>query len=94
MTTPSPAEIHWQKEHIHDNKGPDIIASHVICFVLACIAVTLRFISRRLVKNAIQADDWFIVAALVSQALSMLIGALLYQSRGLIAHAGRLLRPP
>ncbi len=68
MAAPSPAEIQHQKEHIHENRSPDIIASHKICFVLACIAVILRFISRRVGKNPIKADDWLIVAALVSQA--------------------------
>ena len=68
MAAPSPAEIQYQKAHIHENKAPDIIASHVICFVLACIAVTLRFIARRIKKAPIKADDWFIVVALVSKA--------------------------
>lgn len=71
MTAPSPAEIHYQMEHIHESKASNIIASHVICFVLACIAVVLRFISRRIGKNAIQADDWFIVAALVSHVVRL-----------------------
>lgn len=71
MAAPSPAEIHYQMEHIHESKVADIIASHVICFVLACIAVVLRFTSRRIGKNAIKADDWFIVAALVSHVVRL-----------------------
>ena len=69
MAAPTPAEIKYQIEHIHENRSPDIIASHVICFALACIAVTMRFISRRIGKNAVRADDWLIVAALVSPIL-------------------------
>ena len=60
----SPADIFYQKQHIAEDKRPDIIASHVICFSLACIAVCLRFLSRRLAKIQYGADDLLIVVAL------------------------------
>lgn len=37
---------------------------HVVCFLLACIAVCLRFLSRRLAKVSSGVDDWLVVVAL------------------------------
>lgn len=64
----SKADILYQKEHIHDNRVPSLVASNVVCFGIACIAVFLRFISRKVAKVKYEADDWFIVAGLVSGA--------------------------
>ena len=47
---PSPEEIAYMKAHIEDNRADGLIASHVICFTAACIAVGLRFVARRLGK--------------------------------------------
>ena len=66
---PTPAEILYQEKHISDTKVPDIIATNAICFPIACIAVLLRFISRRRSKIEYEADDWLIVAGLVRLSL-------------------------
>ncbi|CAF9922359.1 MAG: hypothetical protein ALECFALPRED_002066 [Alectoria fallacina] len=62
---PTPAEILSQEKHISDNKVPNIIATNAICFPIACTAIFLRFISRRMSKIKYEADDWLIVAGLV-----------------------------
>ena len=62
---PTSAEILFQEKHISDNKVPDIIATNAICFPIACTAVLLRFISRRMSKIKYEADDWLIIAGLV-----------------------------
>ena len=65
MAQLSPAEIQYEVEHIHQNRAPDIIASYVTCLSLACIAVVLRFVARRISRASLQADDMTILAALV-----------------------------
>ena len=62
---PTPAEIIHQEKHISDDKIPNIIAANAICFPIACIAVLLRFVSRRMSKIKYEADDWLIIAGLV-----------------------------
>ena len=46
----------------------DIVVSHIICITLAGLAVVLRFISRRVCRAAILADDYLIIAALIFAA--------------------------
>ena len=65
MAAPSPSEIQYQLDHIHEDRSSDIVVSHVICLTIATVAVILRFASRRLCKAAILADDYMIIAALV-----------------------------
>lgn len=62
-----PDEILYQYQHINDDRAPGVIASQVICFTLACAAVLLRWISRRMCKAGIGADDYMIVVALVGE---------------------------
>ena len=62
---PTPAEILYMKEHINDTKVPGILASNIVCLCIAFSAVSLRFISRRLVRAEFKIDDWMIVLALV-----------------------------
>lgn len=62
---PTPTEVLYQEKHISDNQVPNIIATNAICFPIACAAVLLRFISRRISKIKYEADDWLIVAGLV-----------------------------
>ena len=64
-TVPTPAEILYQEKHASDTQVPNIIATNAICFPIACTAVTLRFLSRRRSKIRYEADDWFIVLALL-----------------------------
>lgn len=65
MALPTPKEIQYQEEHIHDDRSGNIVTSHAICITIAVIAVLLRLISRRMIKASIQADDWMIIVALV-----------------------------
>lgn len=51
-------------EHINDNRQPYIIAASAICLSAAYIAVTLRFIARRLARNSVEADDYIVLLAL------------------------------
>lgn len=62
----SSKEIEYQIAHIDDDRSGTLIASHIICLVLAGIAVCLRLICRRMSKAAIQADDYMIIVAFVS----------------------------
>ena len=62
---PSPAELQWQELHAKDNAVPSVIAANVIGFSLACIAVILRFVARRVAKIKYQIDDWLIIVGLV-----------------------------
>ena len=60
------ASIEYQVQHIHDDRTKAIIVSHAIVLPLAIVAVGLRFISRRLCKAQVQADDYTIIVALVT----------------------------
>ncbi|MCJ1272070.1 hypothetical protein MMC22_011977 [Lobaria immixta] len=68
MALPTPEEIQYQEDHIHDDRSGDIVTSHAICITIAVIAVLFRFISRRMCKASIQADDWMIIVALLLAA--------------------------
>lgn len=65
MAAPTPAQIQELKKHAHDTKVADILASNIICTVIAYTAVALRFGSRRIVRIERKADDWLIVVATV-----------------------------
>ena len=65
MSELSKQELKYEILHKNDDRGPDLIAAYTACLALAYIAVTLRFISRRKSKNALLADDWTLVVALV-----------------------------
>lgn len=73
MATPNPAEIQYQLSHIHEDRSKDIVNSNTICMVIAIVAVILRFVSRRLCKVAILADDYVCLAALVSMSNAILL---------------------
>ena len=68
-----PAEAQYQLDHINQSRVHDIVSSHIACLVIAVAAIILRFISRRMSKTAIKADDWMIVAALVSDTSCVLV---------------------
>ena len=77
MATPS--EIQRQLDLINDDRSRTIVISHVIVMPLAIIAVTLRFVSRRMCKASIKADDYMIIIALVglsSKSSNTLLGSL------------------
>lgn len=60
------AASEYQQLHIHDSRVHKIVVSLAVCLPAAYIAVVLRFISRRIGKVPLKADDWWIVVGLVS----------------------------
>jgi hypothetical protein len=67
-----PAELKYYQEHASDNQQPNLIATIVLCLVLPCIAVFLRFLVRWRTKAGFKADDWLILLALVMMDLPCL----------------------
>lgn len=65
MSSLSPSDILYQQSHINENKSAEIITACAICLTAAYLAVILRFVSRRLSKTSLEADDYTIIAALV-----------------------------
>ena len=65
MRTPSLEQIQYMEDHTRDTKLPGIIASCSVCLTSACLVVGLRFVSRRIGKVKLEANDWLIVLALV-----------------------------
>ena len=64
-----PAEAQYQLDHVNESRAEAIFSSYIACLIIAIVAIVLRFISRRMSKTAIKADDWMIVAALVNSRL-------------------------
>ena len=60
--------LEYQKEHINDTRVPMIMTSIIAWFIIAYVAVALRFISRRISRTALKGDDWCILGSLVSLA--------------------------
>lgn len=58
---PAPTDLNLAASDVSVNNGA-VIA--MLC--LASVAVFLRFIARIILRNALMADDWAIIAALVS----------------------------
>ena len=81
MATPDAAEIQYQHAHIEDDRSQDIVISHIICIIIAIIAVALRFTSRRLCKVAVLADDYVCFAALVGEPFSLNIALIISTGR-------------
>ncbi len=67
MGLPTPAEIQYMSAHINDSKVGQILATNIACTLIALLAITLRFGSRRLIKADRKADDWLIIIALVGE---------------------------
>lgn len=65
MAAPSAADIEYQKAHINDDRRIGIAVSNGVCLGVAVIAVTLRYVSRRLTKSKNLADDWWAWIGLV-----------------------------
>ncbi len=62
----TPADILYQQNYKEENKAAQIIAANVVMLASAYVAVALRFLSRRMSHTTLQADDWMIMAGLVS----------------------------
>ena len=58
---PSPEVL----RHVHENRGPSILAAMVVFSILAIVAVIARLYARRMRKLPFQADDYLMVPALV-----------------------------
>jgi hypothetical protein len=59
------ASIKFQLEHWNDDRRPAIITSGWVLYILAVVAVILRFYAKRLIRNSFKAEDGLILAALV-----------------------------
>ncbi len=51
----------------HDSLQPNIIASAVVCWLIAAVFVGLRFYTRASIIHALNLSDWCILASLVGQ---------------------------
>lgn len=58
------------------DQGPKVVVIAAIVYALAVVAVGLRFLSRRIARCGLQADDWLILGA-VTLSLSSLILSIL-----------------
>lgn len=58
-------QMKYQLEHGNENRAGTMIGAITTVTVAATIAVILRFMSRRVIRAKIMADDYFTVAALV-----------------------------
>lgn len=59
MATLSPIGAQDQLEHIHDDRVPEMLASQIICFIVALVAVVVRLLSRKLGRVPIKAEYVF-----------------------------------
>lgn len=81
-----PEESQRQLQRISETRIPELLTSHIICLLVAYIAVALRFVSRRLKRNGYHVDDWLMLGALV--VLTALFAAVMACQRyGLGRHA-------
>ncbi|KAF1949570.1 hypothetical protein CC80DRAFT_598748 [Byssothecium circinans] len=69
-TLPTPEEIHYMQEHIHETKAPEIIACITAPLIVTTVVVALRFVSRKLSHVPITSSDWWIVVALLTVVVS------------------------
>ncbi|KAL8698486.1 MAG: hypothetical protein Q9201_006541 [Fulgogasparrea decipioides] len=70
---PSPADIQWQHEHIHDDRSNEIIVAFGITLGFAITSVLLRFVSRHITRAPLGLDDWIIVLGLIC-AIGYIVG--------------------
>lgn len=63
MLSPSLEQVQYMEAHIGDTKVPGIIVTTCICMPLVYIVVCLRFVSRRIGKVKLAANDWLILIA-------------------------------
>ena len=68
MAAVTPEQYQYYMQHADDNKQPNLIATIILCLILPCIAVALRFFARWTIRAGYKADDWLILAALVSHS--------------------------
>jgi Na+-transporting NADH:ubiquinone oxidoreductase subunit NqrB len=57
----------------HSSQKDDVIASSVVCLVIAAVFVGLRFYTRSKISKSFGQSDWWLLAALVRVSLAFLI---------------------
>ncbi|KUI69725.1 hypothetical protein VM1G_04787 [Cytospora mali] len=70
---PTASESQYLQEHIGDTKVPGIIIASVICGIMTCICVGLRFVARFLSGVGLGKDDYCIVMGLVLYLADIII---------------------
>lgn len=73
---------HLSPAELAADQGPKVIVIAAIVYGLAVVAVGLRFLSRRISRFGVQADDWLILGA-VTLSFSSLILSILRMSHQL-----------
>lgn len=58
--------VEYQLQHHRDDRRREIVAVNVALILLASISVVLRLLARRLHKAPLKADDYVMIAAMVS----------------------------
>ena len=66
VRVPNAGQIEYMEMHKSDDLRRAIITADILCVVAAYIGVTMRMISRRLVRAGYEADDWLILGGLVN----------------------------
>ncbi|KAM0795174.1 hypothetical protein BDR22DRAFT_894424 [Usnea florida] len=82
----------YQLLHIHNSRVPELIVSMAVCLPAAYIAIFLRFLSRRIGKVPLKADDWWLVVGLLFTTVYITCEAILTHL-GLGRHAILLKKP-
>ena len=66
VRVPDAGQIEYMEVHKGDDLRRAVITADSLCVVAAYTGVAMRMISRRLVRAGYKADDWLILAGLVS----------------------------
>lgn len=66
MAALPPAALAFQKAHIKENRGPLVIGVSATLIALITVAVSMRFLGRRVRQLPLLSDDWLTVPAWVS----------------------------
>jgi nitrate reductase gamma subunit len=67
--------------NLSDNRGPYIHAAVGTCLALAVIGVVARLVCRRIMKTALNASDYFVIAGLVAAIVE---GSLIFAGKYII----------
>lgn len=60
-----PKEAQYQLSHINDSKTVSLAIAYLICFPIHVLALTMRFVSRRIGRTEYGVDDWTMLVGLV-----------------------------
>lgn len=63
-----PEQAQYQLTHIHESRKASTAAAYTICLLMGCIAIIMRFVSRRIGRTPYGADDYVMVAAYVGHS--------------------------